>query len=78
MFDFLVKAKQFLWLFIELAFGLVLAIVLIHMILGDSSGVYVLSVVNNVTNFAANIPSSSLVGIAIILALIYIIKPRLK
>jgi len=78
LFDFLVKAKQFLWLFIELAFGLVLAIVLIHMILGDSSGVYVLSVVNNVTNFAANIPSSSLVGIAIILALIYIIKPRLK
>ena len=78
MFDFLVKAKQFLWLFIEFAFGLVLAIVLIHMILGDSSGVYVLSVVNNVTNFAANIPSSSLVGIAIILALIYIIKPRLK
>ena len=78
MFDFLVKTKQFLWLFVERTFGLVLAIVLIHMILGESSGVFVLSVVNNVTNFSSNIPSTSLVGIAIILALIYIIKPRLK
>lgn len=78
MFDFLVKTKRFLWMFVELAFVLVLAIVLIHLILGESSGVFVLSVVDNITNFASEIPSPSLVGIAIILVLIFVIRPRLK
>ena len=78
MLDFLVKAKQFLWMFVELMFVLVLAIILINLILGESSGVFVLSVVDNITNFASEIPSSSLVGIAIILVLIFVIRARLK
>ena len=78
MFNFLEKAKQFLWAFVELTFLAVLAIVLIYLILGQSSGAFVLSVVENVTNFANGMPPPSLIGIAIILALIYLIRQRMK
>jgi len=78
MDDFLVKAKQFLWMFVELTFVFVLAIILIYLILGESSGVFVLSVIDNITNFASEIPPASLVGISVILVLIFVIRPRLK
>jgi hypothetical protein len=78
LLDFLDKAKRFLWMFVELAFLLVLAIVLIYLLLGQASGSYVLSVVENVTGFAAGVQTTSLIGFAIILALIYLVRQRLK
>ena len=78
MFDFLEKANRFLWAFVELTFLVVLAFVLIYLVLGQSSGAFVLSVVENVTNFANGMPTQSLIGIAIILAIIYLIRQRME
>ena len=78
MLDFLEKAKRFLWTFVELAFLAVLSIVLIYLILGPSSGGYVLSVVRNVTGLASDLTAPSLIGLAIVLALIYLIRQRVK
>jgi uncharacterized membrane protein YhaH (DUF805 family) len=76
--DILDKAKRYLWAFIELGFASVLAIMLIYLILGQSSGVFVLSVADNVTKFANAVPTTSLIGLALLLALIYMIMKRLR
>jgi hypothetical protein len=42
MLDYLQKAKQYLWVFVEIGFLTVVSVVLIYLILGpDSSGVFV-------------------------------------
>ncbi len=76
--DFLEKAKRYLWAFVELGFASVLAIMLIYLILGQDSGVFVLSVADNVTKFANAVPTPSLIGLALLLALIYLIMKRLR
>jgi hypothetical protein len=78
MLEFLVRAKQYLWLFVEVGFLTVLSIILIYLILGDSSGVFITSVANNVMKFAAGLPTQSLVGLAIVLALIFLIANRMR
>jgi hypothetical protein len=78
MIDYLEMAKRFLWHFVELAFLLVIAIMLVYLILGENSGVFVTSVANNVMKFANGVPTPSLVGIALILALVYLIMQRMK
>lgn len=78
MLEFLVRAKQYLWLFVEVGFLTVLSIILIYLILGDSSGVFITSVANNVIKFAAELPTQSLVGLAIVLALIFLIANRMR
>jgi hypothetical protein len=78
MMDMLDKTKRYLWTFVELGFAAVLAIMLIYLILGQSSGVFVLSVADNVTKFANAVPTPSLNGLGLILALIYLIVNRLK
>jgi hypothetical protein len=76
--DILDKAKRYLWAFVELGFASVLAIMLIYLILGQNSGVFVLSVADNVTKFANAVPTPSLIGLALLLALIYLIVKRLR
>ena len=76
--DVLVKAKTYLWAFVELAFAGILAIMLIFLILGQNSGMFVLSVADNVTKFANAVPTPSLIGLAVILALVYVIMQRLR
>jgi len=78
MMDILDKTKRCLWAFVELGFAGVLAIMLIYLILGQNSGVFVLSVAGNVTKFANDVPTPSLVGLALLLALIYMIGKRLR
>ena len=73
---FLEKAIRFLRAFVELGFLTVLSIVLIYLILGQGSGVFVTSVADNVIKFSNAVPTSSLVGLAIVLALVYIIMKR--
>ena len=76
--DALDKAKTYLWAFVELAFAGILAIMLIFLILGQNSGMFVLSVADNVTKFANAVPTPSLIGLAVILALVYAIMQRLR
>ena len=79
MLEHLQKAKQYLWAFVEIGFLAVLAIILIYLILGpDSSGVFVTGVADNVLKFAAAIPAQSLVGLALVLALIVLLANRMK
>ena len=75
MWNFVATAKQVLWAFVELAFLLLLAIILVHLLLGQSAGIYVNSVAENVSKFASA-ASSGLIGIVIVLALIYLAARR--
>ena len=50
--EILEKTRRLLWLFVELAFLTILSVILIYLILGDSSGVFVKSVTDNVMKFA--------------------------
>jgi hypothetical protein len=78
MIDFLEKFRHFLWMFVELAFVAVLAIILFYLLVGQNSGSYVLSVVDNVMKFAGGVPTPSLIGLAIVGLLIYLIVQRSK
>ncbi len=78
MLVYLDKAKQYLWAFVELGFLAVLAVMLIYLILGQDSGVFVSTVADNVLKFANAVPAQSLVGIAIVLALIVLISRRFR
>lgn len=75
MWNFVATAKRVLWEFVELAFLTVLAFVLIFLLLGQSAGLYVVSVADNVTKFAQG-ASSGLLGIVIVLAIIYLALRR--
>jgi nitrate reductase gamma subunit len=79
MLDYMQKAKQYLWAFVEIGFLTILSVVLVYLILGpDSSGVFVSGVAGNVLKFAAAIPAQSLVGLAIVLALAVLLTNRIR
>ena len=78
MRKFMANAKVVLWEFVELGFVSILAIMLIYLILGQGSGVFVTSVADNVTKFANGVPTQSLIGLALVLAVIYLIMNRLN
>jgi hypothetical protein len=78
MINFLEKARRFLWLFVELGFLTVLSAILIYLILGENSGSFVKSVAGNVMRFAAEVPTPSLIGIGVILAIIYLVMQRIR
>ena len=75
MWNHVANAKRVLWSFVELSFLIVLAIILVHLLLGQAAGTYVTSVVDNVTKFATA-TSSGMIGIVIVLALIYLALRR--
>jgi hypothetical protein len=75
MFEFIAKAKRVLWEFVELGFLTVLALILVHLLLGANAGAYVASVVDNVSKFASA-ASSGLLGIVIVLAIIFLALRR--
>lgn len=78
MMDLLEKTRRFLWLFVELGFLTILSLILIYLILGDSSGGFVKSVADNVMGFAGGVPTPSLIGIGVILAIVYLVMQRLR
>jgi len=78
MLDYLQKAKEYLWAFVEIGFLTVLTVILMYLILGQNSGVFVSGVADNVLKFANAIPAQSLVGIAIVLALVFLIARRAR
>ncbi len=78
MLGYLQKAKQYLWAFVEIGFLAILSVILIYLILGADSGTFVSGIADNVLKFAAAIPSQSLVGIAIVLALVILLTNRMR
>jgi hypothetical protein len=48
------------------------------LILGANSGVFVSGVTENVVKFARAVPEQSLIGIAIVLALVFLIANRMR
>ena len=76
--QFLEKARRILWLFVELGFLTILSVILLYLILGENSGVFVTSVADNVMKFAGATPTPSLIGIGVILAIIYLVMQRIR
>jgi len=60
----------------EAGFALIGFIVLVYLLLGEDSGPYVISVMTNVILVVNAVTPPALVGIAIVLALVYLIKRR--
>ena len=75
--DNMATARQFLWECVELGFVAILAIMLVYLIMGQGSGVFVTSVADNVTKFASGVPTQSLIGLALVLGVIFLIMNRL-
>ena len=78
MMQMLEKTRRFLWMFVELGFLTILSVILLYLILGENSGVFVTSVANNVMKFAGAVPTPSLIGIGVILAIIYLVMQRIR
>ena len=78
MMDFLEKTRRFLWLFVELGFLVVLSSILIYLILGENSGVFIKSVADNVAKFTTHVSTPSLIGIGVLLAIIYLVIQRMR
>jgi hypothetical protein len=76
--QFLEKTRRFLWLFVELGFLTILSVILVYLILGENSGVFVTSVADNVVKFAGAVPTPSLIGFAVIVAIIYLVMQRIR
>ena len=77
MLDAMQKATRFLWALVESLFVVLLALILIYMFLGQNSGVFIISVVQNVTSFTNSVSTPNLIGFSIILALLYLLRQRL-
>jgi len=75
MWKFVANAKQVLWEFVELGFLTILALVLIHLLLGQAAGPYVTAVADNVTKFASA-ASAGMLGVVIVLAIIFFVLRR--
>ena len=56
----------------------ILSVILIYLILGDDSGVFVKSVTDNVMKFAGGVPTPSLIGIGVILAIVVLVMQRVR
>ena len=78
MLTFIETARRYLWAFVELAFLAVLTIILLYLLVGQNSGSYVLSVVENVMKLAGGIPTPSLIGLAIVGLLVYMVAQRAR
>jgi hypothetical protein len=78
MLEHLQKAKQLLWAFVEIGFLTVLSVILIYLLLGAKSGVFVTGVAQNVIAFAGAVPEQSLIGLAIVLAIVFLVARRMR
>jgi hypothetical protein len=74
--DTLDKAKKMLWHTVEILFAFLLVVVLVGLILGKDAGGFVQSVMQNVAGFVNSLASGTLIGIAVVLALLYLAKTR--
>ena len=75
MWKLVAKWKQIIWEFVELSFLILLALILLHLLLGNAGGPYLAAVAENVTKFTAN-GSGGMLGVVLILGIIYFILRR--
>ena len=79
MLEYLQKAKQYLWAFVEIGFLTVLSVILIYLILGpDCPACSFPGWPTMSLKFAAALPAQSLVGMAIVLALVVLLSNRMR
>jgi hypothetical protein len=78
MLDYLQKTKQYLWMSVEIGLLAVQPIILIHLIHGPNSGVFVTGVAENVLQFANGVQPQALVGLAIVLALVVLVANKIR
>ena len=78
MIAFVDQIRRYLWAFVELAFVAVLAIVLLYFITGGNAGSYVQSVIDTILKFAGGVPTPSLIGLAVVGLLVYVVAQRFK
>ena len=64
------------WLVIEAAFLLVVLCVLLNIILGKESGIFISSVAANALDFLQKVPAGTTLGIFLILILYWVYKSR--
>jgi len=76
MNEILDKAKKILWQIVETLFAFLLVVVLIGLILGKEAGGFVQSVLQNVAGFVNSIATGTLIGLAVVLALLYFAKMK--
>ena len=72
------KFNQALWMFAEFGLLLVLVCILIFLVLGQQSGAFVTSVMENIFTVTGKVDAANLIGISILIALIYALKARLE
>jgi len=76
MYRYLEKTRRFLWAFAEIGFLIVLVSVLIHLLLGSSSGGFVQGVYDNLVAFGRDVPSATLLGVGSLMLLIWYFRQR--
>jgi hypothetical protein len=70
------KITKFGWLVIELAFMLVVLCVLLSLVLGKESGVFISSVAANTLDLLQKVPSGTVLGVFLILVLYWTLRSR--
>ena len=76
MSEILDQAKKILWQIVETLFAFLLIVILIGLILGKEAGGFVQSVLQNVAGFVNSIATGTLLGFAVVLALLYLAKRK--
>jgi hypothetical protein len=77
MIRYLEKARRYLWTFIEVAFLIVVLSVLIHLVLGPSSGGFIQGVYDNLVAFGNAVPGATLLGVGALMLLVWYIQQRM-
>jgi hypothetical protein len=78
MIKYLDKARRYLWTGIEIAFLIVLFSVLVHLMLGPSSGGFVQGVYDNLVAFGNAVPGATLLGVGALMLLVWYIQLRMS
>ena len=78
MIRYLEKSRRYLWLFIEVSFLVVVLSILIHVVLGPSSGGFVKGVYDNLVAFGNAVPGATLLGVGALMLLVWYIQQRMN
>ena len=72
----LVVLQQFIITVTKAGFSLVGLIILVYLLLGEDSGPYVLSVIDNISKFVSAVTSQALIAFVIVAGLLYFSQNR--
>jgi hypothetical protein len=74
----LITLRDFFLRIAEVGGALVLAILTVYLLLGNSAGAYAASVAATVADFVAKVTPAAVLGLAVILALTYLLRKQGK